>query len=233
MAAHLDQELSAYLDGELAGDARAAVEAHLAQCGECRASLESLRGLVRRAQALDDRPPARDLWGGIAARIGDASTAVVVPLAPRRRRIAFSIPQLAAAGIALMALSAGTAVVMMRGGPGRTAVGPAAGPGAESRVAVSNPGGRAAVSPADQAMQSYAPAIRDLETVLATRRSQLDTSTVRVLEQSVRVIDAAIEQARQALAQDPNNRYLNSHLQRALDRKLDLLRRAATLPAVS
>jgi len=47
------------------------------------------------------------------------------------------------------------------------------------------------------------------------------------------VIDQAIGQARAALARDPNNTYLNGHLQRSLDRKLDLLRQAATLPVES
>ncbi|MBI4541883.1 MAG: zf-HC2 domain-containing protein, partial [Gemmatimonadetes bacterium] len=91
MSAHLNEELSAYLDGELHGDALRAVESHLAECAECRSTLEGLRGLVRRAQALDDRPPERDLWAGIASRIGEVAATDVVPLAPRRRRFSFSV----------------------------------------------------------------------------------------------------------------------------------------------
>jgi hypothetical protein len=79
----------------------------------------------------------------------------------------------------------------------------------------------------------YDAPIRDLQQTLQQRRGQLDTATVRVIEQSLTVIDAAIRQAKSALAKDPNNPYLNGHLQRALDRKLDLLRQAATLPVVS
>ena len=188
MSEHLNEALSAYLDGELDEAARAAAENHLAACAECRATLEGLRGLVRRAQTLDDRPPEHDLWAGIAERIGEPGTANVIPLAPRRRRFTFSVPQLAAAAVAL---------------------------------------------PAQRAIDSYDAAIGELQQTLTARRGQLDTATVRVLEQSLRVIDLAIAQARAALTQDPNNQYLNSHLQRALDRKLDVLRRAATLPAVS
>ena len=47
------------------------------------------------------------------------------------------------------------------------------------------------------------------------------------------MIDQAIAQARAALVKDPNNSYLNGHLRSTLDRKLDLLRRAAMLPRVS
>lgn len=225
MAAHLDEELSAYLDGDLAGDELESVERHLTQCAECRATLERLRGLVRRARALDDRPPERELWAGIAARLGEAATPDVVVLTPRRRRIAVSIPQLAAAGLALVLVSGGAAVLLTRGPAGRATA--ARGEPVAGTVA-------AAVSfPAESGVASYDAAIADLQAVLAARRSQLDTATVRSVELSLRVIDLAIAQARLALAQDPNNGYLNGHLRRALDRKLDVLRRAALMPAVS
>jgi anti-sigma factor RsiW len=222
MNTHLNDELTAYLDGELEMAELARVEAHLAGCAECRATLDGLRAVVRRAQALDDRPPERDLWAGIAAHIGAGEAATVLPFAPARRRFAFSIPQLAAAAVTLMAFSAGTALVLSRGGR------------VEAPAVVGAPSAPATVVLAAQpAIASYDAAIAELQQTLAQRRTQLDTATVRVLEQSLRVIDAAIAQARAALAQDPNNQYLNSHLQRALDRKLDVLRRAATLPAVS
>ena len=38
MNAHLNEQLSAYLDGELAGEVLAQAEAHLAACAECLAS---------------------------------------------------------------------------------------------------------------------------------------------------------------------------------------------------
>lgn len=38
-------EISSYLDGEMAPDARARVELHLSSCADCRAELESLRHL--------------------------------------------------------------------------------------------------------------------------------------------------------------------------------------------
>jgi anti-sigma factor RsiW len=221
MTEHMNAELSAYLDDELDAAARSRVEAHLTACAECRHTLEGLQRLVRRARTLDDRPPARELWSGIAARIGSADTADVVPLVPRRRRLAFSIPQLAAAAVALMVVSTGTTMLLTHRAP-RSALAP------DTLLTL-----RPAALPADGMVRSYDGAIRDLQQTLAARRSRLDTGTVRVIEQSLMVIDAAIAQARSALARDPNNLYLNSHLQRALDRKLDLLRQAATLPMAS
>ena len=43
--------LSAYLDGELDSVDRAALEAHLEQCDECRDALKQLNGVVGWAQA--------------------------------------------------------------------------------------------------------------------------------------------------------------------------------------
>jgi pantoate kinase len=88
-----------------------------------------------------------------------------------------------------------------------------------------------AMNPGDATVASYDSVITDMQKMLDDRRGQLDTATVRIVEQSLREIDAAIRQARAALAKDPNNAYLNGHLQRSLDRKLGLLRTAATLPA--
>jgi len=107
MSGHLNENLSAYLDGELEGAELAAAEAHLESCAECRADLEGLTRVARRAAALDDRPPEKDLWSGIQNRLATPSTSDVVPLEPFRRRIAFTMPQLAAAAVAIMALSAG------------------------------------------------------------------------------------------------------------------------------
>jgi ABC-2 type transport system permease protein len=81
--------------------------------------------------------------------------------------------------------------------------------------------------------QSYDVAIRDLEATLAARRSTLHTATIRAVEQSLAIIDRAIHQAEAALAQDPNNMYLNNHLAHALDRKLEVLRRVTSMAAAS
>lgn len=217
MDEHLGERLSAYVDGDLVGEALAGAETHLAVCEECRAAVQDLRRVVGLARALDDRPPARDLWPDIAARIGASARPDVIPLATRRRRFAFSVPQLAAAGLALSLLSAGGALTAMR------LLAPAARPiAAAAPVAVP-------LNVADPAA-SYDVAIHELEGLLSARRGDLDSTTVAAVEASLRVIDLAIAQARAAVARDPKNLYLNGHLRSTLDRKLDVLRRAAMLP---
>ena len=104
--------LSEYLDGELPAETRASLDAHLSGCADCAATLAELRRVVARAHALDDRPVV-DHWPAIAALIGSE----VTPLAPRRRRVSFSLPQLAAAAIALILLSSGLASWLVRRSP--------------------------------------------------------------------------------------------------------------------
>lgn len=214
---HLNEQLSAYLDGELSAEEIAAADAHLAACAQCRADYEGLKRVLRRAGSLDDVPPETDLWSGIQSRIGSASTTDVIPLSSRRR-VSFTLPQLAAAAIALMALSAGAV---------RLATAPSA---TSHQLPAPNVTATAVTNPGDITIASYDSAITGMQQLLRERRGSLDTATVRVVQQSLAVVDAAIKQARDALARDPGNMYLNGQLQRTLDRKLDVLRQAVTLP---
>jgi hypothetical protein len=69
--------------------------------------------------------------------------------------------------------------------------------------------------------------------MLESRRGELDTATVRVLEENLTIIDRAIDQSRQALATDPNSQFLVDHLNTSLGRKVQLLRTVTLLPASS
>jgi anti-sigma factor RsiW len=211
------ERLSEYLDGELPASDRAALEAHLEICNDCSALLGELRRVVDRARVVEEYAPRRDLWPGIASRIGATPAA-----SPRiGRRWSFSLPQLAAAAILLMTLSGGSVWLLRSSVPPRVA-----GPIASMATPVAS-------NASNSASQSYAAAVADLERVLAAGRGQLDTTTVRVIEQNLAAIDQAIAQAQRALLADPANLYLNTHLAETMRRKLDLLRQAATLVPVS
>ena len=217
--------LSEYLDGDLPAEERETLAAHLRECADCAATLADLRRVSGRARALVDRDPAADLWPGIAARIGattPASGTPVVPLARRAgRRWSFTIPQLAAAAIALMVVSGGT-VLMLHPSPATAPQVATPAPAAPGALAPMNASQRARLG-------GYDDAISDLEQVLAQGRGRLDTATVRVLERNLAVIDTAIAQAQRALAADSGNAYLNSHLAATKRRKLEVLRQAASL----
>ncbi len=212
--------LSEYVDRELDPADEGALEAHLAECQRCRATVEELRGVVARARGLEDRPPLNDLWSGIAGRIaGKRVPAAVVDLGTaRRRRIAFSVPQLLAAGIALMAVSGGAVWLAIRA-PVAT----------QTPVAVEGVAPNAMTARPVLAADEYDSAIAELEHVLREHRDQLDPETVATLTESVAAIDRAIEEAQAALVSDPANAYLNNHLADTMRRKIHVLSRAAAL----
>ena len=70
MNEHPHEALSAYLDGELASDERAAVEQHLRGCAGCSTLLEDLRRMADAYRA--EAPPP--VPGGLAARIVQGAT---------------------------------------------------------------------------------------------------------------------------------------------------------------
>ncbi len=240
--------LSEYLDGELTADEQRALESHLRACAPCAAVLNDLKRVVARAQAAGAaaRPPQADLWAGIAERIDASRTwnGDAVPLdnvttfrgrAPRR--IAFTLPQLAAAAIVVAAVSGGLAwqVAQPAGRPdGLHSNSPE--PSADARSGRDTSSADLQVRPDDARIETvgladaqYDAAVADLEKALKTGRGKLDASTIAIVEHNLEIIDQAINQAREALVGDPANTYLSSHLVEARRRKLDLLRRATAL----
>jgi anti-sigma factor RsiW len=211
------ERLSDYLDDELTPDERARVDAHLAGCAECRLVLEDLRRIVAAAGRLPGSLPERELWDGVAERIGAPGR--IVPFQVKTRRLfSFTAPQLAAAGIVLMLLSGGLVyMIRLHDAPATTTIAGDA----------QSDGNR--ILPVSLSDPQYDGAVADLERTLQEGRGRLDPETVRVLEQNIEAIDTAIEQCRRALENDPANTFLNSHLVSARQRKLALLRRATAL----
>jgi Putative zinc-finger len=232
-------QLSDFLDGELSSEEQAALEAHLRDCPECIAILNDLKRIVARAQTLDARPPQGDIWNAIAARIDAApADAHVIPFASRSaRRVTFTWGQLAAAAAILVAVSGGmTWRLASRAGRSaevaRSAKTTATANDTEREASAEQAGGGSSadrVMPAGLADAQYDAAVTDLEKALKDGRGRLDASTIAIVEHNLQIIDSAIDQARQALVEDPANSYLSGHLVEARRRKLDLLRRATAL----
>ena len=227
MNEHVTDHLSAYMDDDLDAATRAQVERHLRSCAACAEELRELRGLVAYAGqvASHDAPPAADLWPGIEARLTGSN---VAPFQARRDRgprvISFSVAQLAAAAVLLMALSGATAWFLR--GTVATA------PETTTTIIQAEVEPHAApdsIRPVNFADAQYDAAVTDLERALEERRNDLNPRTVEILERNLKLIDAAIAQARQALEEDPGNAYLNRHLVESRKRKLDLLRRATAI----
>lgn len=75
----------------------------------------------------------------------------------------------------------------------------------------------------------YDKEINTLSRIVRRQKGGLDASTVAVIEKNLRAVDAAIAQIRAALQEDPGSSLLGGQASRALEMKVELLRRAAML----
>ena len=239
---HVDSVLSAWFEGDLDLPQRRAVDAHLRECLRCASIVRDIEGMRRDAAKLPELAPSRDLWDGIAARIEtpiiELAARQAAP-APARRTW-----QMAAAAVVLMAASSGVTYVLT--GSGQRAadndlVAMGSSSAAESLAApnVVTPrprptsGGMPMLVSSAEPMAAevvYAQEITRLRTILDERRTSLDSATVNTVEKSLLAIDKAIGDARRALAGDASSQFLTEQLNRALEKKLGLLRRVALLP---
>ncbi len=215
--------ISEYIDGGLETAERRLFEAHAVECPECAAALSDLRLLASRARALPTEGPEVDLWPGIESRILGASALERPAPAARRggwsmRRFSFSLPQLAAACLALAVLSGGAVWYALRLEPSRA-------PG----LLADRSGSPAATASQPSADHVAIQDVEELGRVLAAGREKLDPATVRSLEESLLIIDLAIRQGKRALDADPNNPYVRAHLNDTMRRKVEFLRRATML----
>jgi anti-sigma factor RsiW len=232
------QRLSEYLDGELSDAEGRALERELEADSELAALLAELREVKRAAAAIEDRGPDSDLWPQIAARIESERIVDLGSAHRARRSITFTVPQFAAAMVATLLLGSGA--LWLASSLGDFAEGDRAG-----TVASATPDPAAGSTPDAglpvQLVENAEPrnpshksdlAIAALEARLAEGRGNLDSSTVRIIEESLATIDRAIASASAALEADPGNVWLNRHLADSKSRKVRLLEKAAALSAV-
>ena len=219
MMHHLDdQVLSDRLDDALDAPARALADEHIAACDDCFSRLQRMRVLVAHASSLPRTMPApADEWGRVRARL-DPDGSRVASISPWwTRRSA-----LLAAGIALVIVSSGVTALVVGGG-GDVAVQP-------TPISAT----AAPLMPRLAALEhEYATVTRDLERELAERKHALAPETIAAVERSLRTIDGAIAEAREALARDPGSETLARLLVAGHDQKVELLRHATRLATQS
>ncbi|MGE0439439.1 MAG: zf-HC2 domain-containing protein [Gemmatimonadales bacterium] len=208
--------LSAYLDNELDAVTRRRVDGHLRECAACRGVLEDLRRIVAAAPGYAGTEPSRDLWPAIRRQVGPS----VLPFARPATRPASRPVALAAAALLLVGIGAAGAW-LLRGG----SAGPVPAPTLASAPPTLAPGTDSTLL-ANRREVAYDAAVSELEATLRANRSKLDTATVRVLEESLAKIDAAIAEARAAIQRDTANAYLNGQITARMRAKVNLLRLA-------
>jgi anti-sigma factor RsiW len=192
-----------YAAGTLSPAEAAGFEAHLGSCPACEARL------------LEQSPVASET-AGLARSIEPAADlwpAIEGRIARREASRRLAIPRwaLAAAAVLLVAISSGVTALLLR-------------PDAPAATTVRG------VSALEV---QYAEVSEELAGALEAARPRLRPETMATIERSLRIIDAALEESRRALALDPGNPVLGQIVVAAWRQKVDLLRRATELGAES
>ncbi len=198
--------LDDFLDGNLPAAERAQVEAHLATCPTCRAEVDALRSVLTDAREMPRSVmPARDLWSGIAGRLGDS--ALKDSLVPGRP--AGSLRDSVAARRLVLQMAAAVAL-LVAGAALATLVRSAAPASAEFAAA----------------QRRYTRETAELARQVAAHPDALPESTRAVVERNLAIVDAAILEAEQALTADPGNTALEAMILARYEQRLALLTRA-------
>lgn len=203
ICAELRVRFDAYAGGTLSDPESAALESHLDGCPTCQEALVLHEGPLAAVAGLPrSSAPSTDLWPGIERE-----------LVSRRRlrgRVAVSARVLAVAAALLVAVSSGATVLLLRNRP----------------IAVTLVQQSAGLSAIES---QYDAASIELTRALADARGSLAPETVASIERSLRIIDAALAETREALTRDPGNQALGRLVVAAWRQKVDLLRRATAL----
>jgi len=226
MSEHISLERTHDLiDGVLSSEAAERARSHMSGCAECRERYAMLSELTSDLRALPrDATPPPHLWDAISRRIDgtvpsqepESADVLVLPGArgDGRRRVAFTIPQLAAASLVMALMSA--SVIWM------AASRPALAPAPENATAA---GAVRFVTDA----ASYDTAVAELMTIVETARPFLAPETLLALDQSIAEIDTAIDEIVTALESDPASELLHSMLVNQQRSKLRVLSQVARL----
>jgi hypothetical protein len=109
-----------------------------------------------------------------------------------------------------------------------TPVAPRVGQTASATTATSN-NGPSSLAQFTVVESDYLRAVNDLSATLESEQGSLSPETIAKLRESIKVIDAAILEARNALAADPANKTLIQMLANSYEQKVDLLKRTTEM----
>ena len=181
---------------------------------------DQLRMLAERTAELprEIAPPA-DAWRAIVARIAaEKDSPVKLPVVRLWHRPAFLI---AAALLLVAATSLATARVVRNGATSQ--------PQASAMLASNQSQGPSTLAEFTVLENEYIKSANRLSEMLESDQMRLSERTKAKLRESLRVIDAAILEARRALASDPANKQLIEMLSTSYNHKIDLLKRTTEM----
>lgn len=210
----LEEQLSLYVD-DLLGPAEAAdVRAHLDSCAACAGLVADLGRIASTARLLGPIAPPARVYTALTAQLPRTESGRggqgPAPGRPHWRWAAVAATLLATAGLAYIV-------------GGRTASTPPAAPAATTRALDT------VASELELAIHHYEQAIREFDTVATAAEAELAPEVAASVRRSLRALDTAIAESRQALETDPASEPARISLFEALRRKIDLLQTTALI----
>jgi hypothetical protein len=213
----IEERLSELADGGLSSTERAEVDAHLNGCASCRGVLRDLQHVRRGAAGLGPIAPPDHVWLQVAgrARLERPASDPASGHPKVARRVA--VVQWIGLAAALVIVTLGAYFV--RTVPNATAPGNPDPQPAVQRIAAE----------LGQAMQHYDNAITELEALMKSNGDVLGGQMAETLRQNLQTINAAIDESRAALEQNPTSPMVQESLFEALRRKVVVLQATVNL----
>jgi hypothetical protein len=234
---HIEFEtMNDYVDGRLDESEGEAVERHLRACSACSSEHRTLVAVLGHVTELPRSVlPEVDGWADLKTAL-EQRKEVVLPIPGRDEGTFLSRGGNARNGTRVRVWLAVAAMLLVVLSSGITAIVLRSGDRSSDRAQMLPPdsatgGGAPTMLPASfrSTEGEYARTIDELRLAFEAQRGQLAPETVRTVERSLSLIDAAITEARDALVADPGNQTLVDLLSANYQRKLDLLRRTSEL----
>ena len=223
-ALHLtEDELHDAADGTQAPADGSRAARHLTHCARCRTDVDRIRELLALAASLPRSidPPA-DLWPDIRTRLRQQPVPAANRMATSHSRWESFVRDrrwLAAAAVLLIVASSALTALLMRPRANDLARAP------DSVAPAARPGGAPIVRTVSD---EYDRLDQELAALLAAQREKMQPETVAKVERNLAIIDAAIAEIRQALAEDPGNDALRQLLKASYGQKSALVRQVST-----
>jgi hypothetical protein len=217
-----------FVDGSLAADDGAALEAHLATCAACRAMADDFRAIRSTATTLERHTPPPHAWPNISAAVErERSRSVLAPFTSFVGRTINS-------GTAWQPLAAAAMLVLLVGGTSWVLWNRIAPPAPAPRTATTAPASDPELAQTVEhelklAEEHYQNAIAGLEKITRSESSALDPQVAAVLQKNLEVIDQAIGESRAALQTQPTSDVAQESLFEALRNKVVLLQETVVL----
>lgn len=211
--------LDDYVTGELPEDARAPVAEHVAACEICADEVRGLQRVLARAAELPKSiEPPSEAWDNIKSVILRDEASLDSTRSARPIVWRHPLVLAVAASIVVAVLSSIGTAAYLHSRETRTQT--------VANQGVGTPASFAAFTIEEN---NYLRTVGVLQDVLDQQESVLAPETVAQLKASLRTIDEAILEARNALARDPANKVLIEMLSANYRQKVDLLRRTTEL----